>query len=80
MSVSTEYKSPEYEMLALDLVIQRLISIGYPPVSHYNTDVLGVAITVKYLIFQEIADIKYDPTFPLRYTGICVLAGMHKCW
>jgi 5'-nucleotidase len=40
-----EYKSPEYEMLCFDMVIKRLISIGYPP---------------------EIADLKYDPTFPLR--------------
>lgn len=29
-----EYKSPEYEMLCFDMVVQRLISIGYPPVSH----------------------------------------------
>ncbi|CAI8009130.1 Cytosolic purine 5'-nucleotidase [Geodia barretti] len=26
-----EYKSPEYEMLCFDMVVKRLISIGYPP-------------------------------------------------
>ena len=31
--VCPEYKSPEYEMLCFDMVVKRLISIGYPPVS-----------------------------------------------
>ena len=30
------YKSPEYEQLAFDMAIERLISVGYPRVSHCN--------------------------------------------
>lgn len=58
-----EYKSPEYEMLCFDMVVQRLISIGYPPVSHR---VLPGRGSFHEFLSQEIADLKYDPTFPLR--------------
>lgn len=36
-SVGVEYKSPQYEILCFQLVLQRLISIGYPPVSQHYT-------------------------------------------
>ena len=31
--VFVDYKSPEYEILAFDMLIKRLIDIGYPEVS-----------------------------------------------
>ena len=31
--LSTVYKSPEYDLLAYDMAIERLIQIGYPSVS-----------------------------------------------
>lgn len=34
------YKSPAYEQLAFDLAIQRLVSIGYPQVSHRTSRML----------------------------------------
>lgn len=32
--VLIDYKSPEYEILAFDMLIRRLIDIGYPEVSY----------------------------------------------
>ena len=31
----SEYKSPEYEALACDMVVRRLMDVGYPKVSFY---------------------------------------------
>jgi len=35
--VPVDYKSPEYEILAFDMLIKRLIDIGYPEVSYAFT-------------------------------------------
>jgi len=32
-AIHSVYKSPEYEQLAYDLIIERLVDIGYPQVS-----------------------------------------------
>ena len=32
----SEYKSPEYEALACDMVVRRLMDVGYPKVSFYS--------------------------------------------
>ena len=41
----SEYKSPEYEALACDMVVRRLMDVGYPKVSFYCSTAIVMYLT-----------------------------------
>ena len=70
-----EYKSPEYETLAFDMIIKRLIENGYPEVSNINF-IIFCSWLLKLCFFlwlQELSQLEYDASFPLRYNLLLVV-------
>ena len=62
-AIFAEYKSPEYESLAFEMTMKRLIQNGYPEVC---MSALSHCSEACLFFMQELAHLEYDATFPLR--------------
>ena len=67
----SEYKSPEYETLSYNMIVRRLVAVGYPKVSDTEcwfmcTDLQLLTSECAGRPHQDIEAIAYDVDFPVR--------------